>query len=76
MTIEEWKENFSETLTDELLKRGMKQYELAKAANISPGMLSSYINKESTPSIKAIINIASALDMDYFDLIDYGDTID
>ena len=40
------------------------------------GSISSYINKKSLPGIKAIVNIAFALDVDVSELVDFGDTID
>jgi transcriptional regulator with XRE-family HTH domain len=76
MTISEWSDNFSENLLSLLEDRRMSQRELAQESDVSVGSISAYINKHSLPSIKAILNIACALDVDVTELIDFGDTID
>jgi transcriptional regulator with XRE-family HTH domain len=54
----------------------MSQHELARASGISVGSISSYINKNSLPGIKAVINLAFVLDVDVNELIDFGDVIE
>ena len=76
MTINEWSDNFSENLVGLLNDRRMSQHELARESGVSVGSISSYINKNSLPGIKAIINLAFALDVDVNELIDFGDVID
>ena len=76
MTIKEWSDSFSENLLELLTDRRMTRYELAQESGISAGSISAYINKRSLPSIKAVLNIAFALDVDVNELIDFGDTID
>lgn len=76
MTIAEWSDNFSENLLTLMKDRRMSQHELARESGISVGSISSYINKNSLPGIKAIINLAYALDVDINELIDYGDVIE
>ena len=76
MTITEWGDCFSENLLELLEDRRMSQFELAQESGVAVGSISSYINKKSLPGIKAIINIAFALDVDVSELIDFGDTID
>lgn len=76
MTINDWSDNFSENLVGLLNDRRMSQHELARESGISVGSISSYINKNSLPGIKAVINLAYALDVDVNELIDFGDVID
>lgn len=76
MTLKEWSDNFSDNLVELIEDRRMTQLELSKYSGISVGSISSYINKQSLPGIKAIINLACALDVDVCELIDFGDTID
>lgn len=76
MTLKEWTDIFGDTLADLLEDRNMTQLELAKYSGISVGSISAYLNKQSLPGIKAILNIACALDVDVNELIDFGDTID
>lgn len=76
MTLPEWSDNFSEHLLELLNDRKMTQYDLAQESGISIGSINAYIHKRSLPGIKAILNIAFALDIDATELIDFGDTID
>lgn len=75
MTHDDWMQNFSENLLDLLIEKKMSQRDLAKATGLSAGSINAYVNKQSPPGYKAIINIAYALDVDVADLIDFGDTI-
>jgi transcriptional regulator with XRE-family HTH domain len=76
MTLKEWIDIFGDNLAEILEEKGMSQYDLANDANLSPGSVSAYINKQSPPGIKAIINIAYSLDMDVDELVDFGDRIE
>lgn len=76
MTLKEWTDIFSDNLIELLDDRNMTQYELAKASGVSVGSINAYIHKQSPPGIKAILNIADALDVDVNELIDFGDVID
>ena len=75
MTEVEWLDIFSANLIDMLNEQGYSQEELAYEINLSQGTISKYINKKQMPSLKAIINIAYALDCSIDELIDFGDTI-
>lgn len=76
MTISEWSDCFSENLLELMEDRRMSQADLAQESGVAVGSISSYVNKKSLPGIKAILNIAFALDVDVAELIDFGDTID
>lgn len=76
MTLPEWSDCFSDNLVVLLRDRRMSQYDLSRESGISIGSINAYIHKRSLPGIKAILNIACALDVDVGELIDFGDTID
>lgn len=71
----EWLEIFGDNLVDMLEDAKMTQRELADAAGLSEGTISHYINKTRLPGLKAIINIAYAMDVSIDELIDFGDRI-
>lgn len=75
MTRDEWKEIFGGNLAGVLQDYRMSQNELAKLSDLSPGMISDYINGWTAPSIFALINIVKALDVEIDELVDVGDTI-
>ena len=75
MTEAEWLDIFSNNLIDMLNEQGYSQEELAYETNLSQSTISKYINKKQLPSLKAIINIAYALDCSIDELIDFGEKI-
>ena len=75
MSEVEWLDIFGDNLVDMLKSANMTQRELADAAGISESNISSYIHKQKIPKLKAIINIAYALDCSIDELIDFGDRI-
>lgn len=76
MTLKEWIDNFGDNLAEILEDHCITQAELAKKSGLSVGSVNAYIHKQSPPGIKAVINIAHALDMDVGELIDFGDVIE
>lgn len=76
MTEVEWLDIFANNLVEMLEDANMSQRELADIAGLSEGAVSGYINKRKIPSLRAIINIAYALDCSVEDLIDFGDVIE
>ena len=75
MTELEWINIFGDNLASILDDYRMTQRDLADAAGLSEAAISQYINKQRMPSIKAIINIADALEMSIDELIDFGDRV-
>ena len=75
MAEAEWLDIFSNNLMDTLNEQGYSQEELAYETNLSQSTISKYINKKQMPSLKAIINIAYALDCSIDELIDFGEKI-
>lgn len=83
MTREDWLQNFGENLQDILFDKNINQRELSDMTGISTSTISDYITGKRMPSCESIIKIVYALedirdgrDVDYFDLLDFGDTID
>lgn len=72
----DWLDIFAGNLRDMLIDANMSQRELADASGLAESTISSYINKQKIPSLKAIINISYALDCDVTELIDFGDAIE
>jgi len=75
MSESEWLDIFGDNLANLLDEANMTQQELAEAADLSKGSISSYINKRKMPSIRAVLNISKALDIDVGELIDFGEII-
>lgn len=75
MTELDWLDAFGDNLAEMLFERGMTQQELANRTGLAKSTISDYIHKVKLPGIRAIVNIAYALDMDVNELVDFGDTI-
>lgn len=76
MTELEWIGIFGDNLAEMLKDTNMTQRELAEAAGISESMVSDYINKRRAPRLRAIINIAHALNCSVDDLMDFEEMIE
>lgn len=71
-----WLEIFGDNLDEMLKEKNISQRELAQATGISNSTLNRYINKQQMPGVKAIVNIAYALDCDFNELLDFGSMIE
>lgn len=69
MTEIKWLEMFSDNLYSLLLESNMSQRELADLSGLSEATISNYLNSRQMPGVKAIINIANALECSTDDLI-------
>lgn len=76
MTQSQWRNIFGDNLADILRDKGMSQAQLARDSGLSVSRISDYINKFSTPTIFALINIAYALDMELSELADFDERIE
>ena len=83
MTREDWMQNFGENLLEILHHKGINQRELSDLTGISTSTISDYINAKKMVSGESIVKIMYALDsirfsknVDYFDLLDFGETIE
>ena len=72
----EWMKMFGNNLKKLLKETGLTQRELADETGLSESTISSYINGQRMPSIKALINIGYALDCYEDDLISFLDKIE
>lgn len=75
MFEQEWLEIFADNLVDIMKEYRITQKELSEDSGLSEGTISNYIHKKQMPGIKAIINLAYALDISIDDFIDFGDRI-
>ena len=75
MTELEWLEIFSTNLRELLEEKGFTQRDLAIASRLSDSIISDYIHGQKIPGLRAIINIAYALQISIDELIDFGDVI-
>ena len=76
MTEVRWMQRFSQTLNSMMREQGLSQRELARLSGISQATINRYLNEMQMPSIKAILNLAYALDCEFDELMDFGDRID
>ena len=76
MTLLRWIDSFSDNLQSLMKEKNVSQNELSKRSGISIGSINAYLRKQSPPGVKAIVNIAYALDVSTDDLIDFGDVIE
>lgn len=76
MSEMQWLNIFAGNLVDIMEEKGYNQEQLANASGITQASISRYISKKQMPSVKAIINMAYAMDCDVEELIDFGDTIE
>ena len=72
MSEQEWLTIFGDNLAEIMEEQGYTQKDLADAVGLSEATISNYVNKRRMPTIKAIINIAYELDLDFDDFINFG----
>lgn len=75
MTELELMREFGENLKAELDDAWMSQKELSEYTGISEATISYYIHGERMPSLKNVINIANALDIEVSDLVTLDEKI-
>lgn len=75
MTELEWMDIFGDNLRDILKEYGMTQKDLADESGLSETTISRYIKKQRIPNMKAIVNIANALDLTTDELINLDERI-
>lgn len=76
MTELEWLDIFADNLASMMEESGYTQMDLAEETGLSQSTISTYLNKRKFPGVKAIINIAYALDCEVTELIDFDETIE
>lgn len=76
MSEMEWISIFGDNLIDIIDEKGYTQEQLANETGLTQSTISKYINKKQMPSIKAVVNLAYALDCTTDELIEFGDAIE
>ena len=76
MSEMEWIGIFGDNLIDIMDEKGYTQEQLANETGLTQSTISKYINKKQMPSIKAVVNLAYALDCTTDELIEFGDAIE
>ena len=71
-----WLSEFSDNLRDLIQEEGITQKQLAEESGIDQSDLSRYINGLQMPSVKAVVNLAYALDRNIDELIKVDEMID
>ena len=75
MSEQSWLDIFADNLRDIMEEKQCSQNDLSRVTGITQATISRYLSKKQMPSVKAIVNIVYALDCDWSDLLDFGDTI-
>jgi transcriptional regulator with XRE-family HTH domain len=76
MTECEWLREFAENLSGLMFDREFTQSKLAEETGLTQASISHYVNGKQIPTLRAIVNMAYALDVTTDDLIDFGSTIE
>lgn len=79
MTEKDWLNNFAEQLKHFMDDRNTRSRELSKITGIDEGTLSRYRNASRMPTIRSLINIAEALELDdgeFAEFLYFGDMIE
>ena len=76
MSEVEWMDDFGTNLLCIMHEFRINQKDLAEMSGLSEATISRYTNKTKMPSVRAILKLSYALDVDIEDLIDFGDTIE
>lgn len=69
LTEVEWLDIFAGNLISLMRDARMTQRELADASGVSEATISKYVNKQQMPNVKAVVNIAYALNVDLEELV-------
>ena len=75
MTEVEWLRIFSNNMYEFMKEGYLTQEDIAEMTGCNQSTVSRWLNGTQAPSVFAIVNIAHAFNIDYNDLIDFGDVI-
>ena len=75
LTESEWLDLFKNRLVSRMEETNTTQRKLADMTDLSVVTINNYINKRKLPGVKAVINLAHALDCSVDDLVDFCDMI-
>lgn len=75
MTEVEFIDIFSDNLRDVMKEQGYNVSNLSEAINVSESTISRYLNKQTMPTVKNLINICMETGIDLDDLIPFYERI-
>lgn len=75
MSEQEWLENFRYNLVCLVRDYGLSQRELAEDSGLSETTISRYMSGLQMPSVRAVVNIAIALDIPVDQLVNFDEII-
>lgn len=75
MTEVEFIDIFSDNLRDVMKEQGYNVSNLSEAINVSESTISRYLNKQTMPTVKNLINICMETGLDLNDLIPFYERI-
>ena len=75
MTEVEFIDIFADNLRDVMKEQGYNVSNLSEAINVSESTISRYLNKQTMPTIKNLINICMETGLDLNDLIPFYERI-
>lgn len=70
-----WRAKIAEKLSEKMNEKGYSQSTLAKKAHLTQPAISNYLRGESTPNVRAVINLSYALGCTMSELVDFGERI-
>lgn len=76
MSEQQWLNEFADNLSFLMDEQYLSQRELARKTGLSPSTINRFLQAQTMPTAKAIVNIAYVLDVDVDELIDFGEMID
>lgn len=75
ITEQEWLNHFANVVRSAMERRGYTNKLLAEKARLSESSISQYLNARQMPNLRAVINLAYALQLSVDDLMDAGGRI-
>ena len=70
-----WRAKFAEKLSEKMNEKGYSQSTLANKAHLTQPDISRYLSGQSTPNIRAVINLSYVLNCTMSELVDFGERI-
>lgn len=75
MSEMQWLRMFAQNLVYLMDKKRMSQNELSRLTGIDQGSISRYMNAAQMPGVRAVVNMALALDLTVDDLVNFDTMI-
>lgn len=75
ITEQEWLDHFANVIRAAMDRHGYTNKSLAERARLSESAISQYLNARQMPNLRAVINLAYALQLSVDDLMDAGGRI-